>query len=69
MVLNTLQSPGSVRNDLRRVDDVNEDQQSENPYHEDRLLSLIAQRTKLPADSDQFTAMDIEIAGIWDLVR
>lgn len=48
---------------------MNEDQLSDLAYHEDRLILLIAQRADLPADSNRFAAMDIEIAGTWDLVR
>jgi hypothetical protein len=48
---------------------VNADQQSDHAYHEDRLLSLIAQRAKMTADSDQVPALDIEIIAIWELVR
>jgi hypothetical protein len=38
-------------------------------YHADRLLLLIARRDKLPADSDQIPALDIEMISIGDLVR
>jgi hypothetical protein len=48
---------------------MNEGQQTDHAYHENRLLLLIAQRAKMTADSDQIPALDIEIAAIWDLVR
>jgi hypothetical protein len=38
-------------------------------YHADRLLLLIGRRSKLPADSDQIPALDIEIMSIEELVR
>jgi hypothetical protein len=48
---------------------MNENQRTDHAHHEDRLLLLIDQRSKLTADSDQIPALDIEIAAIWDLVR
>ena len=48
---------------------MNESQQCDHAYHEDRLLLLIDQRAKMTADSEQIPALDIEIAAIWDLVR
>jgi hypothetical protein len=48
---------------------MNEGQQMDHAYHEDRLLLLIDQRAKMTADSGQLHALDIEIAAIWDLVR
>jgi hypothetical protein len=38
-------------------------------YHADRLLLLTIRKAKLPADSDQIPALDIEIMSIADLVR
>jgi hypothetical protein len=38
-------------------------------HHADRLLLLIVRRDKLPADSDQIPALDIEIMSIADLAR
>jgi hypothetical protein len=38
-------------------------------YHEERLLLLIARRSKLPAGSDQIPALDAELISIEDLVR
>jgi hypothetical protein len=48
---------------------VNEDQQSDQAYHEGKLLLLIAQRAKMTANSDQIPALDTEIMEIWELVR
>jgi hypothetical protein len=48
---------------------MNEVQENDYAYHADRLLLLIARRGKLPADSDQIPALDIEMISIEDLVR
>jgi hypothetical protein len=38
-------------------------------YHEDRLLLLIARKSKLPACSDQIASLDAELISVGDLVR
>jgi hypothetical protein len=45
---------------------MNEGQQTDHAYHEDRLLLLIAQRAKMTADSDLMPALDSEprLSGI-----
>jgi len=48
---------------------MNEAQQIDYAYHADRLLLLIARRDKLPAGSDQISALDAEMISIEDLVR
>jgi hypothetical protein len=48
---------------------MNEAQQIDYAYHADRLLLLIARRDKLPAGSDQISALDAELISIEDLVR
>jgi hypothetical protein len=48
---------------------MNEGQQNDHAYHEDRLLLLIDQRARMTGGSDQIPALDIEIMAIWDLVR
>jgi hypothetical protein len=48
---------------------MNKAQEIDYAYHADRLLLLIARRGKLPADSDQIPALDMEIMSIEDLVR
>jgi hypothetical protein len=52
--------------DKRRM---NKAQKIDYAYHVERLLLLIARRDKLPADSDQVPALNIEIMSIADLVR
>jgi hypothetical protein len=48
---------------------MNEAQQIDYAYHAERLLLLIARRGKLPAGSDQISALDAEIVAVEDLVR
>jgi hypothetical protein len=48
---------------------MNEGQQNDHAYHEDRLLLLIDQRARMTGGSDQIPALDIEIMAVWDLVR
>jgi hypothetical protein len=44
-------------------------QEADYAYHADRLALLIARRGKLPSDSDQIPALDVELISIEDLVR
>jgi hypothetical protein len=44
-------------------------QEADYAYHVDRLSLLIARRGKLPPDSDQIPALDVELISIEDLVR
>jgi hypothetical protein len=46
---------------------MNSDQEIDYAYHADRLRLRIAQRDKLPADSDLVPALNIEISAIEDL--
>jgi hypothetical protein len=48
---------------------MNEDQEIDYAYQADILLLLIAPRGKLPAGSDQISALDAELISIEDLVR
>jgi hypothetical protein len=48
---------------------MNKAQETDHAYHADRLLLLIARRDKLPADSDQIPALDINVMSIADPVR
>jgi len=48
---------------------MNEAQETDYAYHADRLRLLIAQRDKLPPDSDLIPALNVEILAIEDLVR
>jgi hypothetical protein len=48
---------------------MNEAQEVDHAYHADRLLLLIARRDKLPAGSDQISALDAELISVEDLVR
>jgi hypothetical protein len=48
---------------------MNEAQEIDYAYHADRLLLLIARRSRLPAGSDQIPALDSELIFIEDLVR
>jgi hypothetical protein len=61
--------PDSISVTSETIFQLNEDQQSDHAYHEERLLLLIDQRAKMTADSDQIPALDIEIMAIWELVR
>jgi hypothetical protein len=38
-------------------------------YQADRLLLLVARRGKLPANSDQLPALDVELISVEDLLR
>ena len=48
---------------------MNEAQEIDYAYHADRLSLLIARRSKVPKDSDQIPALDIEMISIEDLGR
>jgi hypothetical protein len=48
---------------------MNKVQEIDYAYHSDRLLLLIARRSKLPAGSDQVPALDAELISIENLVR
>lgn len=48
---------------------MNDDQEIDYAYHADRLRLLIAQRAKLPEDSDFIPALNVEISAIEDLGR
>jgi hypothetical protein len=48
---------------------MDEAQEIDYAYHADRLLLLIARRSKLPAGSDQIPALDKELISTKDLVR
>jgi hypothetical protein len=44
-------------------------QEADYSYQVDKLLLLVAQRDKLPANSDQISALNVEILAVEDLVR
>jgi hypothetical protein len=51
------------------VNTMNPVREADYAYHSDRLSLLIARRGKLPLDSDQIPALDVELISIEDLVR
>ena len=44
-------------------------QEADYSYQVDKLLLLVAQRDKLPANSDQISALNVDIMAVEDLVR
>jgi hypothetical protein len=52
-----------------RVSAMNQDQEHDYAYHQDKLLMLITRRARQQANSDQIPKLDAEIAAINDLLR
>jgi septum formation topological specificity factor MinE len=48
---------------------MNQDQEHDYAYHQDRLLLLVARRARQQANSDQIPELDAEIVAIKDLLR
>jgi hypothetical protein len=44
-------------------------QEADYSYQVDKLLLLVAQRDKLPANSDQISVLNVDIMAVEDLVR
>jgi hypothetical protein len=51
------------------VSAMNQDQEHDYAYHQDKLLMLITRRARQQANSDQISKLDAEIAAINDLLR
>jgi hypothetical protein len=51
------------------VSAMNQDQEHDYAYHQDKLLMLITRRARQQANSDQISKLDAEIAAIKDLLR
>jgi hypothetical protein len=58
-----------VRISCYGVSAMNQDQEHDYAYHQDRLLLLVTRRARQQANSDQIPKLDAEIAAINDLLR
>jgi hypothetical protein len=60
---------GSSASHLHGASAMNEDQEHDYAYHQDKLLMLVARRGKQQPNSDQIPKLDAEIAAVRDLLR
>jgi CheY-like chemotaxis protein len=65
---NTGDSEGVCATQMRMLR-MNDGQEIDYTYHEERLLALLQRRQKLPATSDLMPDLEIQILAAWDLVR
>jgi hypothetical protein len=48
---------------------MNQDQEHDYAYQQDKLLMLVTRRARQQANSDQISKLDTEIAAVKDLLR